>query len=118
MKLPKGFGGQGFGGMMAKAQEAMARAQNLEVELANERITIDKGPVKAVVAGTGQLVRISLDKSVIELTCPSCKFPNAVTVREVRFGLTIPRRGCKSKDTSGANGRRYGQGEESNRKLH
>jgi len=66
MKLPKGFGGQGFGGMMAKAQEAMARAQNLEVELANERITIDKGPVKAVVAGTGQLVKISLDKSVID----------------------------------------------------
>jgi DNA-binding YbaB/EbfC family protein len=66
MKLPKGFGGQGFGGMMAKAQEAMARAQNLEVELANERITIDKGPVKAVVAGTGQLVKISLDKTVVD----------------------------------------------------
>jgi DNA-binding YbaB/EbfC family protein len=66
MKLPKGFGGQGFGGMMAKAQEAMARAQSLEAELANERIEIDKGPVKAVVAGTGQLVKISLDKSVVD----------------------------------------------------
>ena len=66
MKLPKGFGGQGFGGMMAKAQEAMARAQNLEVELANERISIDKGPVKVVVAGTGQLVKISIDKSVVD----------------------------------------------------
>src|SRR5579862_1069383 len=66
MKLPKGFGGQGFGGMMAKAQEAMARAQNLEAELANERFTIDKGPVKIVVAGTGQLVKISLDKSVVD----------------------------------------------------
>lgn len=66
MKLPKGFGGQGFGGMMAKAQEAMARAQNLELELANERITVDKGPVKAIVAGTGELVKISLDKSVVD----------------------------------------------------
>ena len=35
------------------------------------------------------------DKSVIEVACPSCKFPNAVTVREARFGLTIPCRGCK-----------------------
>jgi nucleoid-associated protein EbfC len=66
MKLPKGFGGQGMGGMMAKAQEAMARAQNLEVELANERITIDKGPVTAVVAGTGQLVKITLKKEVVD----------------------------------------------------
>ena len=37
----------------------------------------------------------SFDKSVIEVVCPLCKFPNAVTVREVRFGLTIPCRGCK-----------------------
>lgn len=66
MKLPKGFGGQGLGGALAKAQEAMARAQNLEIELANERITIDKGPVKAVIAGTGQLVKIKLDKSVVD----------------------------------------------------
>lgn len=37
----------------------------------------------------------SFDKSVIEVACPGCKFPNAVTVREARFGLTIPCRGCK-----------------------
>jgi len=37
----------------------------------------------------------NLDKSMTELPCPSCKFPNAVTVREMRFGLTIPCRGCK-----------------------
>ena len=37
----------------------------------------------------------SFDKSVIEVACPRCKFPNAVTVREARFGLTIPCRGCK-----------------------
>ena len=39
----------------------------------------------------------NLDKSVIELPCPLCKFPNAVMVREVRFGLTIPCRGCKGR---------------------
>lgn len=66
MKLPKGFGGQGFGGVMAKAQEAMARAQNLEVELANERIDIDKGLIKVTVAGTGQIVKISIDKQVVD----------------------------------------------------
>lgn len=66
MKLPKGFGGQGFGGMMAKAQEAMARAQNLEAELANERVEVDKGPVKAIFAGTGHLLSIKLDKSVVD----------------------------------------------------
>jgi len=38
----------------------------------------------------------NLDKSVIEVPCPSCKFPNAVTVREARFGLKIPCRGCKA----------------------
>ena len=43
MKLPKQFGGGGFQGMMAKAQDAMARAKNIEDELADERIEIDKG---------------------------------------------------------------------------
>jgi hypothetical protein len=38
---------------------------------------------------------LSFDKAVIEIPCPLCKFPNAVTVREARFGLTIPCRGCK-----------------------
>ena len=37
----------------------------------------------------------SFDKRVIEVDCPLCKFPNAVSLREVRFGLTIPCRGCK-----------------------
>lgn len=36
-----------------------------------------------------------LDKSRLELPCPSCKFPNTVFVREVRFGLSFPCRGCK-----------------------
>jgi nucleoid-associated protein EbfC len=66
MKLPKGFGGQGLGGMMQQMQSAMARAQTLETELANERIQIDKGPVKAVFTGTGEIVNIKLDASVVD----------------------------------------------------
>jgi hypothetical protein len=40
---------------------------------------------------------LNLDNSVIEIPCPACQFPNAATVREIRFGLTIPCRGCKVK---------------------
>lgn len=66
MKLPKGFGGQGFQGMLSKAHEAMARAQNLEEELARERLDVDKGVVKATFNGVGELVRIKLDSSVVD----------------------------------------------------
>ena len=66
MKLPKNFGNAGFGGMMQKMQSAMARAQSLEDELALERITIDKGPVKAVFDGKGELVKLTIDKSVVD----------------------------------------------------
>lgn len=66
MKLPKNFGGQGFGGMMKQAQQAMARAQTLEQELAMERIEIDKGPVKVVFSGTGEIQKLSIDKSVVD----------------------------------------------------
>jgi len=66
MKLPKNFGPQGFGGMMQQMKDAMARAQTLEEELANERIGVDKGPVKALFSGTGELLKISIDKAVID----------------------------------------------------
>jgi hypothetical protein len=66
MKLPKNFGGQGFGGMMKQMQDAMARAQDLEQELANERIGIDKGPIKALFDGTGQLLRIAIDPAIVD----------------------------------------------------
>jgi len=66
MKLPKNFGGQGFGGMMKQMQDAMARAQDLEDELQNERLGIDKGPVKALFDGTGQLLKISIDPAVVD----------------------------------------------------
>ena len=42
-----------------------------------------------------KLSMFNFDKSMFEVACPSCEFPNAVTMREVRFGLTIPCRGCK-----------------------
>jgi DNA-binding YbaB/EbfC family protein len=66
MKLPKGFGGQGFQGVLAKAQQAMARAQTLEQELAMERIDVDKGVVKAVFNGVGELVALKLDPAVVD----------------------------------------------------
>lgn len=66
MKLPKNFGGSGFGGAMQKMQGAMARAQNLEVELANERISIDKGPVKALFDGKGEILKLTIDKSAVD----------------------------------------------------
>jgi DNA-binding YbaB/EbfC family protein len=65
MKLPRGFGGQGFASALQQAQAAMARARTLESELQNERIRVDKGPVKAIFDGTGKLVQISIDRSVI-----------------------------------------------------
>ncbi len=66
MKLPKNFGGQGFGGVMKQMQDAMARAQTLEAELANERVPIDKGPIKALFDGTGQILKISIDPSIVD----------------------------------------------------
>lgn len=66
MKLPKGFGGQGFQGMLQEAQAAMARAQTLEAELAEQRIPIDKGPVKAIFTGTGELVGIKIDPTIVD----------------------------------------------------
>lgn len=66
MKLPRSFGGQGFGGILRQAQEAMARAKDLEKELANERIEVDKGPIKATFNGAGELLRIRIDKELVD----------------------------------------------------
>ena len=66
MKLPKNFGPQGFGGMMQQMQSAMARARSLEDELANERIAVDKGPVKALFNGTGELLKLAIDPSIVD----------------------------------------------------
>lgn len=52
--------------MLQQAQQAMARAQTLEAELALERIDIDKGPVKCMFNGTGELMQIKIDPSVVD----------------------------------------------------
>lgn len=66
MKLPKGFGGQGFGSAVEQAKQAMARARTLNDELEATRIPIDKGPVKMVFNGLGELQGIKIDKSVVD----------------------------------------------------
>jgi DNA-binding YbaB/EbfC family protein len=66
MKLPKNFGPQGFGGMMQQMQSAMARAKDLEAELENERVPVDKGPVKALFDGTGRLLKIAIDPAIVD----------------------------------------------------
>lgn len=66
MKLPRNFGGQGFSGMMQQAQQAMARAQNLEKELELERIEVDKGLVKATFNGKAELMALKVDPSVVD----------------------------------------------------
>ncbi len=66
MKLPKNFGPKGFGGMMQEMQSAMAKARDLEDELANERMTVDKGPVKALFNGTGELLKLQIDRSIVD----------------------------------------------------
>lgn len=66
MKLPKNFGPQGFGGMMKQMQDAMAKAQELETELENNRMAVDKGPIKAIFDGTGRLLKISIDPSIVD----------------------------------------------------
>lgn len=66
MKLPKNFGGQGFQGALAQAQQAMARAQSLDAELAQVAIPIDKGPVKCVFNGLGEIQVIKIDPSIVD----------------------------------------------------
>lgn len=66
MKLPKGFGGSGLQGMLAQAQSAMAQAQHLNDELEAQRIGVDKGPVKMVFNGLGELQAIKIDPSVVD----------------------------------------------------
>lgn len=101
MKLPKGFGGQGFGGYMQQAQQAMARAKNLENELQAERIEIDKGPVKAVFNGQGEIMSVTIDKSVVDpddvealedliVGCVRDGFTKSVEMRNERLQEIMP----------------------------
>ena len=66
MKLPRNFGGSGFTGMLKQAQEAMAKAQQLEEDLAEERIEVDKGPVKATFNGKAEIMKLKIDTSVVD----------------------------------------------------
>ncbi len=52
--------------MLQQAQAAMARAQDLEAELAAERFEVDKGVVKCVFNGTGELVTLRIDPSIVD----------------------------------------------------
>lgn len=64
MKLPKGFGN--MGNLMKQAQDAMARAQNLEKELAMEEIEIDRGGIKARFNGVGEILSVNIDPSLVK----------------------------------------------------
>lgn len=64
MKLPKGLGN--MGALMRQAQEAMERAKNLEQELEMEVIELDRGGVKVKYNGTGQLLSLSVDPSLVD----------------------------------------------------
>lgn len=67
MKLPKQFGGAGnFAQTLQQAQEAMARAQNIEAELEKETFEISKNGVAATFNGTGALLKMSLDKDLVD----------------------------------------------------
>ena len=101
MKLPKGFGGQGFQGVLAKAQEAMARAQTLEEELQSHRINVDKGVVKATFDGVGNLITIKLDPVVVDpediesledliVSCVRDGFEQATALRNAKVQEIMP----------------------------
>ena len=66
MKLPKNFGGQGFQATLQKAQDAMAKAKNIENDLKEETITVNKGPVSAEFDGTGLIRSIKIQKEATE----------------------------------------------------
>lgn len=66
MKLPKKFGAGGIGDVMAQAQQAMARAKNLEAELEAERLEVEKGPIKALFTGTGELVALKIQPEAVD----------------------------------------------------
>ena len=52
--------------MLQQAQQAMARAQDLEQELASERFEIDKGVVKCMFNGTGELLGLKINPSIVD----------------------------------------------------
>lgn len=55
-----------MGDMLAQAQNAMKRAQNLEDELKAERFVINSNGVAAEFNGTGELMKLSIDPDLID----------------------------------------------------
>ena len=51
---------------MAQMKTAMEQAQQLESQLANERIAIERGPVKALFDGTGLMLSIKIDPAAVD----------------------------------------------------
>ena len=101
MKLPKGFGGQGFAGALQQAQQSMAQVQNLEAELKQQRFDIDKGGVKVTFDGTGEMQAIKIDPSAFDaedmgmledLIVAACRdgFTQATETREARVKQIMP----------------------------
>lgn len=75
---------------------AMERAKHLEADLQNERIDVDKGSVKATFNGQGEIVSLTIDKSVVDpsdvealedliLGCLRDGFTKAVDLRNERL---------------------------------
>ena len=52
--------------MLQQAQSAMARARSLEQELAAERISVDKGLLKAMFNGTGEIISLKIDPVMVD----------------------------------------------------
>lgn len=101
MKLPKNFGGQGFGQILDQAKQAVARAHELEEELEKERIKVDRGPVKAIFDGTGQLLKIEIEKSIVDpedietledliVSTVKAGFSSATELRNARVQQIVP----------------------------
>lgn len=95
MKLPKNFGGQGLGDIMGQMKNAMASAQNLEEELKQEKLTIDKGPVKAIFDGTGEIQSITIDPSIVDPEDVSMLEDLIVSVVRAGFETSTDRRNAK-----------------------
>ena len=101
MKLPKNFGGQGFGNMLQQMQGAMARAKDLETELEAEQFQVDKGVVKALFNGTGSLLALKIDPSIVDpddveamedLICSTIRegFAHATEIRNAKVQQIMP----------------------------
>lgn len=87
--------------MLQKAQAAMARAQTLNEELAAERLMIDRGPIKMVFDGLGELHGIKIDPTVVDpedvealedlvLSAVRSGFQEAVARREAKMQEIMP----------------------------